>query len=121
MMIKKRPILKNLINDGTLKVEEFQNSTLRPVIKMQNDFLLKFFKYNLKKKNINFSELSLIEKKEKIHSILSKDNNFKRTIIGSILAHFTSEELEYYFENSNELNRRILQIIIQRLQDYLTS
>ena len=32
---KERPIIKNLINELTTEIESFQNTTIRPIIKMQ--------------------------------------------------------------------------------------
>ena len=50
-----RPIIEG-INDGLNKSieEEFQNETLRPIIKLQHDLLIAFFKeyISTKKKNI---------------------------------------------------------------------
>ena len=41
---KVRPNLINLINSNTSEIERFQNEVLRPIIKMQNNLLVAFFK-----------------------------------------------------------------------------
>ncbi|MFY9242147.1 MAG: glyoxalase [Polaribacter sp.] len=116
-MTKERPILPNLINANTTETETFQNEVLRPIIKMQHDLLIAFFKSYLEKRKIDFIVLSEQKKRAKIKSVLEKDIQFKNTIIGSVLGHFTIDEYEAYNKNSSEFNRRITKIIIQRLQD----
>ena len=48
MSSKVRPVLKNLINSNTSLIEKFQNEVLRPIIKMQNNLLVTFFKNYIK-------------------------------------------------------------------------
>lgn len=116
-MHKERPILSNLIQTGTTEVETFQNEVLRPIIKMQHDLLIAFFENYLLKRKIDFTVLTDQKKKTKIKSILGKDIQFKNRIIGSILGHFSVDEYTIYTDKSSEFNRRIIQIIIKRLQD----
>lgn len=49
---KERPILEGLINRGTRDLEYFQNTTVRPIIKMQHHLLILSFKNYLKKKKL---------------------------------------------------------------------
>ena len=49
---KERPILKNLIKEGTSELEYFQNITIRPIIKMQHDLLILSLSNYLKKRKI---------------------------------------------------------------------
>lgn len=51
--------------------------------------------------------------------ILQKDSSFKKFLIGTIVGHFSDEEINFYLNNTRELNRRIIQIITQRLEDSL--
>jgi len=44
MTKKERPILSDLVNAGTSDVEKFQNEVIRPIIKMQHNLLIAFFK-----------------------------------------------------------------------------
>ena len=67
---------------------------------------------------LDFSAGAVVEKqKVKINSILTNDIIFKNLILGSIIGHFSDEELTLYLKDSSELKKRILQIIKQRLQD----
>ena len=119
-MNKERPKLPDLINAQTTKAEAFQNSIIRPVIKMQHHLIIAFFKQYLQKRKIDISSLSEEKKKLKIKSIFEKDINFKNLILGIIIGHFSVEEYLSYTQNLTEFNKRVIQIIIQRLQDSLS-
>ena len=116
-MKKERPILLDLVNANTTETEAFQNSVLRPIIKMQHSLLIAFFKSYLNKRKVDFSILSEQKKRAKIKSVIEKDLQFKNQILGSILGQFSLDEYETYQNNSSEFNRRIKQIITKRLQD----
>ena len=117
MKSKVRPQLSDLVNTGTLEIEKFQNEAIRPIIKMQHNLLMILFKNYIKKRKIDFHNLKIEKQKAKINSILTKDIIFKNLILGSIIGHFSDEELTLYLKDSSELKKRILQIIKQRLQD----
>ncbi len=119
-MTKERPVLSNLVNANTTEIEKFQNEVLRPIIKMQHDLLFVFLTAYLKKRKINFAVLSEEKKKKKIKSILEKDQNLKNQILGIVLGDFSVEEFIFYKNSSSEFNKRIIQIIIQRVQNNIT-
>ncbi len=116
-MKKERPILQDLVSESTTETEAFQNSVLRPIIKMQHPLLIAFFKTYLIKRKVDFLMLSEQKKRAKIKSVLEKDLQFKNQILGTVLGHFSLDEYKIYQNNSSEFNRRIKQIIIKRLQD----
>ncbi|WP_299064446.1 glyoxalase [uncultured Polaribacter sp.] len=117
MSTKKRPILTDLVNNGTTEMEKFQNEVLRPIIKMQHLLLVHSFKNYLQKRKIDFSILSEQKKRSKITSVFKTDNNYKNITLGLIIGHFSEDEFRYYTNSSSEINRRILQIITQRIKD----
>ena len=114
---KERPKLLDLINKGTLGFEKFQNEVIRPIIKMQNNLLIILFQNYIKQRKIDFHNLKKEKQKERINIILIKDVVFKNIILGSIIGHFSEEELIFYTKNTAELKKRIIQITKQRLQD----
>ena len=116
---KLRPVLKNLINSNTSDLERFQNEVLRPIIKMQNNLLVALFNNYISNRKIEFNKLKAEVQENKINSILTKDINFKNILIGSILGHLNKNEIEIYLKSKSELNKRIIQIVKQRLQDNL--
>lgn len=115
-----RPIIKTaVINSNMSFDEQFQNTTLRPVIKLQNDLLLDVFKnYIVKRKNV-FYELSTEKQIDYIDHAIHKDMKFRNSIKGMIIGQFTIEEYSKYITNSSALNKRIMNLVMQRLIDQL--
>jgi hypothetical protein len=119
-MNKERPVLEDLIKDNMSALELFQNQTLRPVIKMQHDLLIASFNTYKAKRKIDFSSLTDQKKRSKTKAVFVKDINYKNLMLGFIIGAFSLEEFAYYSLNASELNKRIIQIVIQRVQDSLT-
>ena len=117
MSNKIRPVLKNLINSNTSNIERFQNEVIRPIIKMQNNLLVVFFEDYLKNRKIEFYIIKYEDQENKINTILTKDINFKNILLGSIVGHFDENEIKVYLKSTSELNKRIIQMIKQRLLD----
>ncbi|WP_237588812.1 glyoxalase [Polaribacter sargassicola] len=117
MIKKERPILEDLVQEGTSEMEKFQNEVLRPIIKMQHNLLISAFKQYLRKRKVDFTDLPDKKKRSKISSVFKTDNNYKNINLGFIIGHFSSEEFIFYADNSSEINRRILQIVSQRIKD----
>jgi len=117
MSNKIRPVLKNLINSNTSDLERFQNQVIRPIIKMQNNFLVMFFEDYLKNRKIEFYILKYEDQENKINTILTKDINFKNILLGSIVGHFDDNEIKVYLKSTSEFNKRVIQMIKQRLLD----
>ena len=118
-MNKERPVLEDLIKDNMSALELFQNQTLRTVIKMQHDLLIASFNTYKAKRKIDFSSLTDQKKRNKTKAIFVKDINYKNLTLGFIIGAFSLEEFSYYSLNASELNKRIIQIVIQRVQDSL--
>jgi hypothetical protein len=118
-MNKDRPVLKDLIKDNMSAIELFQNQTLRPIIKMQHDLLIASFKNYIAKRKIDFSTLTAQKQRSKTKAVFVKDINYKNLTIGFIVGVFTPDEYGYYSLHASELNKRILQIVSQRVQDSL--
>ena len=119
MSYKLRPVLKNLINSNTTDLERFQNEVLRPIIKMQNNLLVALFNNYTRNRKIQFNKLKAEVQENKINSILTKDINFKNILLGIIIGHFNKNEIKIYLKSKSELNKRIIQMVKQRLQDNL--
>jgi predicted histidine transporter YuiF (NhaC family) len=116
-MNRERPVIEDLIKENMSGLELFQNQTLRPVIKMQHALLIASFKTYKSKRKIEFSDLTEQKKRSKIKAAFVKDINYKNLTLGFIIGAFSLEEYAYYCLNTSELNKRIIQIVIQRVQD----
>jgi hypothetical protein len=118
-MNKERPVLQDLIKDNMSALELFQNETLRPIIKMQHDLLIASFKNYIAKRKIDFSTLTAQKQRSKTKAVFVKDINYKNLTLGFIVGAFSTDEYTYYSLSSSELNKRIIQIVTQRVQDSL--
>ena len=113
-----RPIISSaLVTDNMSEDERFQNKTLRPIIKLQNDLFLAVFKNYIKKYKNVFYNLSLEKKMIYIENAIQKNIKFRNSLKGMIIGQFTIEEYETYIQNSSALNKRIMNIIMERLKD----
>ena len=107
---------KAKVNTTTLSLESFQNSTLRPIAKFQNDLMFAIFQdYIIRYKNV-FLKLGTQDKLKYIENTVKKDSKFKNLIRGVFMGHFTLEEYQFYTENSSEINKRIINLTKERLE-----
>ncbi len=103
-------------NVESLSEEYFQNNTLRPILKLQNDLLIEVFKnYAVKQKN-TFFELSPDKKEKYIENVIQKDIKFRNSLKGMIIALFSVEEYFDYIKNSSNFNKRMMTMLIERLK-----
>ena len=97
--------------------EAFQNQTIRPILKFQNELLLAIYAEHVMKHKGIFYQLTIPKRLEFIKESLQKDALLKQTLIGTILGLFTLEEFQIYLIQEKELKRRISDMLIQRFQD----
>lgn len=100
-------------------VEQFQNQTLRPVLKMQNALILQLYRHFLTKRKVPFSGFSLEKRQRWIEDSLSQDNRLRGLLLGLVIGQFTEVELVYYLSQESEMNRRIFTMMAQRLQSQM--
>ena len=106
-------------NVESLSEEYFQNNTLRPILKLQNDLLIEVFKnYAVKQKN-TFFELSPDKKEKYIENVIQKDIKFRNSLKGIIIALFSVQEYLDYIKNSSNLNKRMMTMLIERLKSQI--
>jgi len=115
-----RPVISSaLVHDNMSSDERFQNVTLRPVIKLQNELFIEVFKnYVDKHKNV-FYELSLPKQLDYIENAIHKDMKFRNSLKGMVIGQFTIEEYAIYIQNSSALNKRMMDLVKERLIDHI--
>ena len=99
--------------------EEFQNKTLRPILKLQNELILQIFNNYLTQNKIHFSNLSIDKKMNTIENTIAKDSSLQNTYKGIIIAFFTIDEYQLYSTFSSGINKRIRSMLIERIQSQL--
>ena len=119
-MEKVRPKLPDAITEGELKEEElFQNMVLRPVIKMQHDLLIMRVKSHFSSKRVLFNVMDNKKRTEAIIQAFQNDHNLKKEIQGMIIGQLTVLEFHQYLKIERSLNKRIVQMVRNRMIDSL--
>ena len=112
-----RPYITLKESKNTSDEEQFQNQVLRPILKFQNELFIKLFLSNCRAYKINFTKFNSIEKYEYIEKIFKKDFKIRASFIGTVVALFTIEEFEKYSVNQQLYNKRIIQMLTERLKN----
>jgi len=110
-----RPVI-NIAGTAVSAAEIFQNQTLRPILKFQNELLLAAFRHYAIKRKGQFFKLPEAKKLAYIEHSVRTDLKFKNRLVGMITGFFTLEEWNAFLELESEFIRRITEMIIQRLQ-----
>ncbi|WP_309612523.1 glyoxalase [Flavobacterium sp.] len=107
------------INNQSSAEEIFQNMTLRPILKTQNDlFIQVFINYAIKQKNVFFS-LTPEKKMQYIENVIQRDIKFRNSLKGMIIALFTLDEYAEYIRISSNLNKRMMNMLVERLKSQM--
>jgi hypothetical protein len=117
-LLRIRPEIKKTEQFENMSVEErFQNETLRPILKLQNPLFLAVFHNYIEKRKGVFYSLGLEKKLNYIENSLNRDQKFGDSIKGMVIGLFTMEEYNAYSRNSSALNKRMINMVIERLKD----
>ena len=119
-MEKVRPKLQDAITEGELKEEElFQNMVLRPVIKMQHDLLIMRVKSHFSSKRVRFNLMDNNKRREAIIKAFQSDHSLKKEVQGMITGQLSPAEFQQYLKSERSLNKRIIQMVRNRMIDSL--
>ena len=116
-LLKLRPEIPTAIVSSSMSSEEyFQNKTIRPIVKLQNELLVEVFKHYVKKHKNVFYDLTIEKRLDYIENAVHKDMKFRNSLKGIIIGQFTIEEHKAYVQNSSALNKRMMRIVKERLK-----
>lgn len=96
--------------------ELFQNQTIRPILKLQNDLFIAVFINYVNKNKADFYSYTVEKKIQTIENSIQKDIKFRNSLKGIVMALFTIEEYDTYIQNSSRLNKRMMNLLIDRLK-----
>lgn len=114
--MKARPSIPATENDLAVSTaEQFQNETIRQVIKMQHDVFIFLLQMNFKEKKHTYFILSDEKKESYIKGIFTNDNKLRANIVGVVIGSLNAEEREVYSEMRKEIDKRILQMVLERI------
>ena len=108
-----------IISEDSSAEERFQNQTLRPILKLQNELLLEVFINYAKIQKGVFFELSLSKKQLYIENALQKDVKFSNSLKGMIIGLFTIAEYKEYSLNTSNINKRIWNLLMERFKSQM--
>ena len=115
-----RPTIQaNLNENPENSAGHFQNATLRPILKLQNELLLLMFKHYLQKTKGSFFLLAPPKQLEFIANAIRSDLRFRNLLTGVVIGHFTESEWAVFAEQEQELTRRIADMLVQRFSDQI--
>lgn len=112
--LREAPI--GIITEFSSEEERFQNQTLRPIIKFQNDLFIAVFRNHISKHKNDFHLMSAEKKLQYVDNAIQRDIKFRNALKGIIIGLFSMEEFERYIKNSSALNKRMMNIVTERLK-----
>jgi len=99
--------------------EQFQNKTLRPVLKLQNHLILELFKTFILESKNTFYQLSEEKKELFIINSLQKNIVLRNKYIGLVIGLFTKSEFAEYNKHIRLYNKRIMVLMIERIRSQM--
>jgi hypothetical protein len=108
--------LGNIRTDSTSE-EIFQNKILRPILKLQNDLFVEVIRNQINKHKIDFYNFPIEKKLAYIEHIIKNDVKFRNSLKGIVISLFTIEEYNQYIQNSSSLNKRMMNMLIERIKN----
>jgi len=112
-----RPLVAINQEVNMLAIEKFQNEVLRPVIKFQHELIFATLHHQTHFKDLFKHQQTLSLKFNYTKQFITKNTEIRGHFIGLITGLFTMEEYQTYLKNKAEINKRIIQIITQRIVD----
>lgn len=98
--------------------EDFQNRSLRPILKLQHPLLCQLFEHYATRRKYNIASLAAEKKRERIQTALQQDTRLRGLLFGLVLGQCTEAELEQYCEMEEEVNRRLGRLLVERLYSH---
>lgn len=115
-LVALRPEIPGMRVDKNMSDEErFQNVTLRPIAKLQHDLLIAVFRNYIKKHKNVFYGLTAHKRIDYIENAVNRDQKFRNSLKGIMMGLFTIHEYDTYITNSSALNKRMMNLVRERL------
>ena len=100
-------------------IEQFQNTTIRPILKYQHTILIVFFSSNVHVQYIVSANFSTLKKQNQLKLFASKQLAFRAQLLGMVTGLFTEAEFEFYLSEKVNLDKRIANMILERFYSTL--
>ena len=106
--------------DAPATVGHFLHTTLRPVLKLQNNRLLAAVADFVHDHHIPLAPASPTDQQRLVTELLARNTKLRYTVVGLVTGLFTTAEYAYYRQHRPELNRRLLELAQRRVLDQAT-
>ncbi len=100
--------------------EQFQNQTLRPILKLLDNSLNTVWQHHWPKRKTRFDRFTKAEKLAHLERAVREDTRLRLTLVGMVLGQFTPDEWSVFWTDEAEITRRLLNLLIGRLQSQVT-
>lgn len=114
-----RPEILTINTDFSL-TEQFQNITVRPILKLLNNTIIEFSKTFIASLEISFENKTTFEIEKTLDNLFKKHPTFKVYLIGMVISYLTTDELRIYLENQKTINKRIYVLLQERLKSQIS-
>jgi len=116
-IIENRGEALGVVTEQSSQEERFQNLTIRPILKLQNDLFVEVFKNYVSKHKNEFYAFSVEKKLQFIENAVQKDIKFRNSLKGMVIGLYTIDEYAEYVLNWSNLNKRMMTMLIERLKN----
>jgi len=117
-LVEIRPEIIVTNSDNSL-TEEFQNETVRPILKLLNTTIIEFSRSFIAALDINFKNKTNQEIEQILINLVKKHPTFKTYLLGMVISYFTKIELSTYLASQKQHNKRIYILLQERLRSQL--
>ncbi len=103
-----------------LTLEYFLHSTLRSILKLQHESLVRLVAMHVAPHRSSFLQLSIKQQCDFLTNALKKEVSLRMLVVGVIVGQFTEAELVRYTSSSAdkaEIHRRIIELAARRVCD----
>ena len=112
-----RPSVAAAANSPATTPGDFLHTTLRPVLKLQNDVLLQVVADFVRDHHLPLATAAPADQQRRLSELLARNVKLRYTIVGIVTGVFSSEEYAFYRQHRAELNRRLLELAQRRVLD----
>lgn len=113
-----RPVISTIDMDKEMTLEEqFQNVTLRPILKMQHDLFIAFVNSEITKKKNQYHQIRKEERESYLSQLLFRNTKNAELLRGMVLGQMALSEYQYYLQHEKPMNKRIASMLKKRIMD----
>lgn len=95
--------------------EHFLHATLRPVLKLQNDLLLRLAAASVAARIPGFPSFDPADQERRLRQMLAQDRRLKHLLYGVVLGALTAKEVQFFLDHEGEMRRRLGALTAERV------